>query len=576
MDFLYGKTSDGREFEYPIKGRTLKVGRSHRNDLVLKDRHLSRIHAEFENRPDGLYISDLGGKTGIIVNGTRISGSFRLHTGDSIRIGSTHLTLNRPPVSSVEFRDRPFSDQDATTVLPVRDISQSPLPLLPVKEDSDSLARTPTTEASGGSPENPIPVISDRTFGELSVLASRTILEANTELVFHRPLGELLEKLMTLIRKCVPYERGLLMLYKDGKLVPEVVRVPPGEEGRKISLSRTIANHVVRKYESVLTSDALSDSRFQEGDSVQSQHLRSVICVPLWNRRKVIGLIYVDNPFLPEMFGGKDLLFLTHLAIVAAVKIEQQRLFEREMVAKFLEKELQMAAEIQRHLLPSEPPAIPGYLLFGLSLPCLEVGGDYYDYIPLPGGRFGIGLGDVAGKGAQAALLMSSFQASMVALADLDLPLNQTLTRLNRLFYPKVPSNRYVTFFYGVLNPETHSLTYVNAGHNSPCIFRAGEIIASLDPTGPPVGTLEKISYEENTVSLQPGDILLCYSDGVTEGHDPEGEQFGTERLEDTVRRESANPPDEIAHRILDEVKIHHAGSGLTDDLTLVVLKRTG
>ncbi|PYT17334.1 MAG: hypothetical protein DMF51_02790 [Acidobacteria bacterium] len=159
----------------------------------------------------------------------------------------------------------------------------------------------------------------------------------------------------------MPFERGLLMLTEGDRLVPQVIRVPPDEAGSTISISRTIADRVLRSKESILTSDALLDDRFRMGHSVEAQQLRSVMCVPLWDNREVIGLIYVDNRHRAGLFTEENLRLLANLANVAAVKIENARLFEHVVAAERMEQELQRAAEIQDHLLPAQGPPIPGW-----------------------------------------------------------------------------------------------------------------------------------------------------------------------------------------------------------------------
>ncbi|HKN46919.1 MAG TPA: GAF domain-containing SpoIIE family protein phosphatase, partial [Candidatus Polarisedimenticolia bacterium] len=302
----------------------------------------------------------------------------------------------------------------------------------------------------------------------------------------------------------------------------------------------------------------------------------SVACVPLWNNREVIGLIYVDSRHRTGLFGEENLRLLTHLAHVVAVKIENARLYLQAVAAERMEQELLRASELQNHLLPSESPPIAGYRLYGSSVPCRAVGGDYYDYIELRGGRYGIGLGDVAGKGLSAALLMFAFQASLRALSELDLPPEETIGRLNRLLARQIPTNRFVTFFYGVLDPACHTIRYVNAGHNPPWILRRdGATADRLPQTGRPLGLFENGSYRAETVELAPGEVLLCYSDGVTEGTDPRGEDFGEERLLGILREARAGSPFDIVRRITAEIESHNAGEARQDDITLVALKRT-
>jgi len=385
---------------------------------------------------------------------------------------------------------------------------------------------------------------------------------------------ETLEKIMDFARRAVRFERGLLMLLEGGTLRTHVVRVPDAETGKPIAISRTITDRVIKAQESILTSDALIDDRFKAGQSVEIQQVRSLMCAPLWDNREVIGLIYLDSRQKTGLFTIDDLKLLTHLANVAAVKIENARLFEQAVAAERMEQEIQRAAEIQNHLLPSEGPPIDGYEIFGTSLMCRAVGGDYYDYVPLGDGRYGLGLGDVAGKGLPAALLMASFQASLRALSEMGLTPDDTIRRLNRLLCRTVPENRFVTFFYAVLDPKTHDLTYVNAGQNPPYIVRATGGSVRLDQSGPPLALIEDATYVAHRTSLEPGDILVCYSDGVSEARGPSEEEFGEIRLTEAVVDQQRRPAADLVRLLTEALQAHCAGRAYQDDVTLVVLKR--
>ncbi|HEU4400964.1 MAG TPA: SpoIIE family protein phosphatase [Candidatus Polarisedimenticolia bacterium] len=572
MDFLTVVSTAGRNFRHEIGVQPLRIGRSSGNDLSLEDLNVSRVHAEIVRRPEGYYVLDAGGKNGTFVNDQRISDATLLRPGDRIRIGTTTLIFNGTPQSPVEFSDRPLLGGPETTVLPAGDLRTPAIDGIPrLAEGTLPPERRRKAVAAGGAA---VATPAGEARGPAVSPALSIIYEADQELVFHRPLGEILETIMDLARRAVPFERGLLMLLEGNNLVPQVVRVPPDEAGRTISISRTITDRVVHNKESVLTSDALLDKRFSLGQSVEAQHIRSVMCVPLWNNREVIGLIYVDSRHRAGLFNEDTLRVLTHLANVAAVKIENARLFEQVVAKERMEQELERAAEIQNHLLPADGPPIQGYTLFGASIPCRAVGGDYYDYVTLPGGRYGIGLGDVAGKGLPAALLMCGFQASLRALSELDLPPDETMVRLNRLLYSRIPSNRFITFFYGVLDPARHSLTYVNAGQNPPLLLRSGGRVTRLIQTGRPLGLFETAAYKVETVTVDPGELLICYSDGVTEGLSPSEEEFGEERLAAIVAAGCGSPASDLVRRITVEIDAHHAGSPRLDDITLVVLKR--
>ncbi len=538
MDFITVSSPECERYRYELRDPRLRIGRSSANELILKDPNVSRQHAEIEQRPDGFYLLDAGGKNGTLVNDRRITEPTLLRRGDRIRIGTTTLIFCDDTSSQVEFSDQPLPRDSATTSLKAHEIH---------------------TPAAGLPATSPF----------LSL-----ILEADQELVFHRPEQELLESIMDLAARAAPYEVGVLGLLEGGEIVSKVVRVPARESGRTVTISRTIADHVIKKQESVRVGDARVDERFRKGESIAAQQIRSAMCVPLWDNREVIGLIYVDSRAGTGLYNEETLRLLAHLANVAAVKIENARLFARTLEARMYEEELEKAAEIQSRLMPGEGPQIAGYGVDGSSHPCQAVGGDYYDYLSLPGGRVGIALGDVAGKGLPASLLMCRVCASVRALADLDLPLEDLIKRLNRLICRDIPSNRFVTFFCGFLDVSNHTLTYINAGHNPPLLVRHGGKVERLSVSGPPIGLFENLHHDARTVALRPGDLLICYSDGVTEAEDRKRREFGEDHLIRTVLECRLSKPAEIVRRVIDEVNAHYAGLPPQDDITLVVLKR--
>jgi sigma-B regulation protein RsbU (phosphoserine phosphatase) len=206
---------------------------------------------------------------------------------------------------------------------------------------------------------------------------------------------------------------------------------------------------------------------------------------------------------------------------------------------------------------------------------CRAVGGDYYDYVALGDGRYGLGLGDVAGKGLPSALLMASFQASLRALSEMGLPPDDTIRRLNRLLCRSIPENRFVTFFYAILDPATHEFTYVNAGQNPPYIVRAaGGTPERLDQSGPPLALLDYATYVSHHTRLERGDVLVCYSDGVSEARGPSDEEFGEIRLTDAVAKDAGRGAPELVRLVTEALQGHCAGRTYQDDVTLVVLKR--
>jgi phosphoserine phosphatase RsbU/P len=268
------------------------------------------------------------------------------------------------------------------------------------------------------------------------------------------------------------------------------------------------------------------------------------------------------------------LQLLKLIADVASIRIENVRLLEVQQEQKRLANELAVASEIQLRLHPAAPPALPGYDMIGVSFPCYEVGGDYFDFIEKRDGRYVIALGDVSGKGTGAALLMSSVHAAVRAHTTTRLSASEVVGEINQYIYDNTPANRYVTLFYSELDPRTHQLTYINAGHNSPLLVRASGEVTTLDIGGFPVGITPFCDYREGWVELEPGDVMVIYSDGVTESVDEQEEEFGEARLIEIVQRNRGRTAAGLRDRI-DEALAKFVGKAKSvDDLTLVIVKR--
>lgn len=250
-----------------------------------------------------------------------------------------------------------------------------------------------------------------------------------------------------------------------------------------------------------------------------------------------------------------------------------ERARETELARDRMEQELSLARRIQQRLLPAGPPNVPGVEIAGLSAPAREVGGDYFDHLPLPGGRVLLVIADVSGKGVPAALLMSAFRASLVSQDTDATPPDQVATRLNEFLHDSVEPGRFVTAFLGVLDPATGRLAYTNAGHNPPAIVRADGRVEWLGTGGLIFGIMSGAHFDRGESTLAPGDLLALYTDGVTEGADASGEQFGEDRLVVSLRAQAAAPLAALAESLVDEVRTFEGASGPADDLTVLLAR---
>jgi serine phosphatase RsbU (regulator of sigma subunit) len=247
-----------------------------------------------------------------------------------------------------------------------------------------------------------------------------------------------------------------------------------------------------------------------------------------------------------------------------------------------LTRELETAREIQERLLPNEEPLLTGFEVTGASIPSREIGGDYFDFLLQDDGRIGVAIGDVSGKGMPAALLMSNLQASLQGQVIHPSSVAEVVTRVNNLIVKSTDPHMFATFFYGLLDTVSSTFTSTNAGHNPPLVLRTGGEIELLKTGGLLLGMVTGVQYQQETVTLEPGEIVVMYTDGITEAVGPSAEEddpeamFGEEALIEVVRRNSHLPAVGIKEAILDAVSQHTQGVAQSDDITLVVIRRQG
>lgn len=403
----------------------------------------------------------------------------------------------------------------------------------------------------------------------------RTIVEASKLINSSIEADSLFNSILSVARAELGVERGTLYFVDEARR--EIwSKVAEGLDVREIRLpvGRGLAGTVAATGEPVILHDAYADPRFDRSlDQTTGYHTRSMLCVPIRNReRRVVGVLQLLNKESGS-FGDADLEFLDAMSDHMAIAMENATLHLAIVEKKRMEQELQLGREIQSRLMPKPPSDLRGLALDARSIPCFEVGGDYYDFLELPGGELGIAIGDVSGKGVGAALIMSSIQAALRVAAPIEPSLSSLMARLNALLFRMAGGRKYVTFFFGRYSPESGELRYVNAGHNPPLLLD-GERLESIASTGRPIGILADASYEERRVTLAPGATLFLYTDGLNEANNAEEEEFGMQRLRDCVARAARGPLAEIATSVLEEIHAFEDGAHAADDKTIVVLRR--
>ena len=562
MPELIVKYPDRAPDRFPLGRLRITLGRSARNDLCIPDPFASRVHAEVRREGEEYFLQDLGSANGTLYNGGAVDGTVPLTAGGRIQIGETEIV----------FDDGTYHSSMGATM--ITDNSSTSLPEATIALASGDRTTSGLLEAIEGARSKPDISEVARVAREGDLLA--LISKVGVTLLSSSSLEDTLEQIVSLVFEAVPADRCLLMMSDEHSAEMKVavarLRDRVGAIG-EIRVSRNVMDEVVIRGKSVLTSDAQHDPRFASG-TVVLQGVRSVLAVPLGVSEKVFGIIYADSPIAEGRFTEDHLKVLTTLASVAAIRVENARLVEARFQQERLERELQLAMEIQQRFQPTAPPVVTGYEFQGISFPCYEIGGDYYDFIQREDGRLVIALGDVSGKGTAAALLMSSLHASIHAQTGSHDSLVETISAVNRYLADNIPSNRFVTLFYAELDPESGALSFLNAGHNPPLIVHAAGTVEQLASGGLPLGIKANAEYREGRTTLQRGDVLVIYSDGVTEAASPSGEEFGPTRLYEVVSRNVDSSAAGIRDRIESALTKFSQGTQAADDITLVIVKR--
>jgi serine phosphatase RsbU (regulator of sigma subunit)/pSer/pThr/pTyr-binding forkhead associated (FHA) protein len=557
MAILYIYPKIGEPTTYPLGAGRVSIGRASSNDIVLSDQFSSGLHAVIVLTARGYALIDQGSKNGTFRNGRRVTGEVDLVRGDEVLIGSTRFYFDRDFQPAVETVEGTTFTHSSNTIIQVKDILRKP-------PSSGVIVKTP-----GGGLDLERLQQDQKTISVLSAVSQA--------LIYHMPLEKLLEHIMDVLSQHLKMDRGVLMLMNEDTqtLEPRVVRVQNGAlRAQSIFVSQTIVRTALERNSAILISDIQADAGLREQVSVVQAQIHSAMCVPLWNNQTIIGLLYCDRASLLEQFTEDDLRLLTLLANLAAVKIENARLYEDSLRAAQLQREIDLAVQIQKNFLPRTEPDFAPYEISGTAQACRRVGGDYYDYIAVDRDRLAVVVADVSGVGVSASLLMASLRGALHEKFPGSVDLTDLAAKLNDFVYASSDSHLFISFFLGIIDRRTDELVYINAGHNPPLLKGRHGPVRRLDSTGVCLGMFPDQAYAADRIVIKAGDILCLYTDGIVETRRDEREEYGDERLADRLGESADLPAQAIRDGIFEDVFAFGGCTEAGDDMTVVVIKR--
>jgi serine phosphatase RsbU (regulator of sigma subunit)/pSer/pThr/pTyr-binding forkhead associated (FHA) protein len=528
------------------------LGRNPDCHVVIPVTSVSREHAQILRVGGQFFIEDIQSRNGTFVNNEQVTQRRLLKNNDKIRICDFQATFHdaRKPLPaewSKDEEEEPEEEGGSTTVEATMLHNSS---LLLDSHPSEKL----------------------RNLIEISGNLSKT-------LELDRLLPKIVDSLFQLFKQA---DRCFIILVEEGtgRMLPKVIKTRRPQDEANARFSKSIVRQCVESKQGFLSNNADSDKRILS-QSVVDFRIRSVMCVPLIGADgNAFGVIQLDTQDRSKKFGQDDLNLLMGVANQAAIALENAKLYKDIQVRAQRDRDLHLAEEVQRGFLPKDLPEVAGYEFYAHYSPAQEVGGDYYGFVPLGPNRLAISVGDVAGKGVAAALLMAKLSSDVRYCLLSEGELTKAIAKLNDLVYLSAGQmDRFITLAGAVLDATNHEVTLVNAGHVMPMLFRSSsgtlEDAMPKEAGGLPMGIMDGQTYEAHRLRLAPGDSLMLFSDGVTDAVSTRGDTFTLKGVHAALKGEGPHNPRGLGERVVKAVKLHAAGRAQADDITLMCVGRT-
>jgi sigma-B regulation protein RsbU (phosphoserine phosphatase) len=550
-----------------LKSDVTVIGRLPECDVILATNGVSRRHAEVRKVGTSVFLVDLDSLNKTLVNGTALKGGVEHLLKENDRI-------NICGVEFIYYAALPPKTKDpepAADLMVVTESDGSEHPEFRTLEASRSI-----TMASAVRPE----------------VKLKAILEISRSLSSALRIDAVAPRILDSLMEIFPGAERLFLMLQDPsskRLVRKAFKFRPQkrtsftrtvpEDEVPTSISRSIVDHVLGQKKAVLSQDAGEDKNLSGSASIADLKIRSVMCVPLLTPdNKALGILQLDTSDRRQ-FNEDDLDVLLAVASQAAISIQNASMYESLLERERLNRELKLAEQVQKRFLPQAVPTVPGYEFFAHYQPTYEVGGDYYDFVPLPADRMALALGDVSGKGVGAALMMAKFACDTRYCMLTENAPAPTANRLNNLLCAAAIEDKFITLSLCVLDAPARKLTMTSAGHTPVLIRRADGRVEEVgqEVSGIPLGIMEDSVYQEAEVQLSLGDVVVIYSDGVTDARSPNDELYDSQSNHRLLKRvaQLSGGPVAVGRAILQDIREFSAGHSQADDITLVCLGPT-
>jgi serine phosphatase RsbU (regulator of sigma subunit)/pSer/pThr/pTyr-binding forkhead associated (FHA) protein len=545
---------------FPINTDSARIGRYADCEICLDHNGVSREHARLIREKNAYYIEDLKSRNGTFLNDKQVTVKTRLHEGDLLRFCDVELIFS--------FDDANLANQDSS-IHSISDQSRAYV------DDSEIGADNTYTVKSQIKLADKRPVL---TSANAAVKLQAMIdIGRNLGAAVDQVLPQLVQNLLKIFLQA---DCAYILLNDPATNRLELKafqhRDPNNQDSFRIS--RSILEKVAQSKAAILSDDVANDSRFEPSESIVNYSIYSIMAAPVmdYDQSEVLGVIQVDARSTGRKFTYEDLDLLVSLAYQVAVSYQNAKLHEIAMTEKILEREMNIANTVQRGLLPLTPPTIPNYGFYDFYRPAKYLGGDYYDYIMLPDGRLVFALGDVSGKGVAASLLMAKLSAEVRSGLIIESTFEATVQRLNRVFCEPRWDNRFITFFFGVLNPATNEIVFHNAGHLPPILVSPdGNVTMLGEPKiGLPLGVMDDTEYPESSFVIQNGQTLVIISDGITDAMNAQGQYFTTEGVLNYLKKVRTESVPEFGKNLINAIHSFVGREPQSDDQSLIVLGR--